>query len=495
MADKTQINLERIRACDAEWEESKHPRSENGQFTSGGGVKVSKATPDMKKGWHKYGNRQGFGKPAEEAAHNEKKARIRAKSDDLTTRVAGEWNAKTAKERRRVLSAAKQTLAKARPKIAAMRELAQEAGGGATVSKIQSGGKAKASSIKAGEIAKNQERYDNAHKSMAANYLSDLTNAIKGGDYETAREKLERHEKDKKRYDQLTAQNNKFKAAKKTLEKARPGIAKMREQAKAAGDFPRRNVEAALKAHIKEIKSNFAGYPDAAKKLENEARETFKQLEKSGKLDDVAKMLDRQAQLKAEGDKTRNMTERANWFDNLSKEDKALASVSFVGVAKMALNPTSAKPQAPVSKKADANKAAKEQIFKQAAAASKKTAEAKAAKEAAAAKKTLSDIDSRIAEAKRKGDIKSVSFLEAAKASAQKKAASAPAKTTKRFDKDMEKANKSYEDFREVMQKRKSEIDVLNERLRTTKNSFVAQATKQELDRLVSEYNQLDEMY
>lgn len=42
MADKTQINLERIRACDAEWEESKHPRSENGQFTSGSGAHVSK---------------------------------------------------------------------------------------------------------------------------------------------------------------------------------------------------------------------------------------------------------------------------------------------------------------------------------------------------------------------------------------------------------------------------------------------------------------------
>ncbi len=76
MADKTQINLERIRACDAEWDESDHPREDNGRFTSGSGAHVSK---------------------------------------------------------------------------------------------IQSGGKAKASSIKAGEIAKNQERYDNAHKSMAAN--------------------------------------------------------------------------------------------------------------------------------------------------------------------------------------------------------------------------------------------------------------------------------------------------------------------------------------
>lgn len=34
--DKTKINLERLRAYD-EWEESKHPRAKNGQFTSGSG--------------------------------------------------------------------------------------------------------------------------------------------------------------------------------------------------------------------------------------------------------------------------------------------------------------------------------------------------------------------------------------------------------------------------------------------------------------------------
>lgn len=33
--DKTKLNLERLRAYDAEWEEDKHPRAENGQFTSG----------------------------------------------------------------------------------------------------------------------------------------------------------------------------------------------------------------------------------------------------------------------------------------------------------------------------------------------------------------------------------------------------------------------------------------------------------------------------
>lgn len=35
--DKSKLNLERMRAYDAEWEEDKHPRAENGQFTSGSG--------------------------------------------------------------------------------------------------------------------------------------------------------------------------------------------------------------------------------------------------------------------------------------------------------------------------------------------------------------------------------------------------------------------------------------------------------------------------
>lgn len=35
--DKTKVNLERLRACD-EWEENKHPRAENGRFTSGSGA-------------------------------------------------------------------------------------------------------------------------------------------------------------------------------------------------------------------------------------------------------------------------------------------------------------------------------------------------------------------------------------------------------------------------------------------------------------------------
>lgn len=336
MADKTQINLERIRACDAEWEESKHPRSENGQFASGSGAHVSK---------------------------------------------------------------------------------------------IQSGGKAKASSIKAGEIAKNQERYDNAHKSMAANYLSDLTNAVKGGDYETAREKLERHEKDKKRYDQLTAQNSKFKAAKATLEKARPKIAAMRELAKAASnntvvgeegkkylknkagwgngptvphvashmlkeikagktleeavsatkefytdsaglspdvakalqdlqtgvklkeakapaskpaksDSAKQSVKSALNKHIKQIKSNFALNPDQAQNLTKDAQDMFKKAENAGALEKAAEFLKRKEKLEAEMQTHDYSGDRYEWYNDLSKEDKSLVSASITGVLKMAIDRT-----------------------------------------------------------------------------------------------------------------------------------------------------------
>ena len=35
--DKTKLNLKRLRAYDAEWEEDKHPRAEIGQFTTGRG--------------------------------------------------------------------------------------------------------------------------------------------------------------------------------------------------------------------------------------------------------------------------------------------------------------------------------------------------------------------------------------------------------------------------------------------------------------------------
>lgn len=43
--DKTQINVERMRTCDAQWEEQKHPRAKSGQFTSGSGSAGGSAKP------------------------------------------------------------------------------------------------------------------------------------------------------------------------------------------------------------------------------------------------------------------------------------------------------------------------------------------------------------------------------------------------------------------------------------------------------------------
>lgn len=119
MADMSQVNLERIRATDAMWEESKHPRSENGQFTSGsgsvlatgGGGKFSKPTQSMTGG--------KFKKPNQEAAKAIAQGYQSGEKPQATV-------AKAAKELKKE-AAAKQTLTKAKGKINAMRSLAEAA--------------------------------------------------------------------------------------------------------------------------------------------------------------------------------------------------------------------------------------------------------------------------------------------------------------------------------------------------------------------------------
>ena len=52
MPDKSAENLRRIRAWDAEWDESKHNRADNGQFTSGGGGSKKRPLLRAKKAAH-----------------------------------------------------------------------------------------------------------------------------------------------------------------------------------------------------------------------------------------------------------------------------------------------------------------------------------------------------------------------------------------------------------------------------------------------------------
>lgn len=61
------------------------------------------------------------------------------------------------------------------------------------------------------------------------------------------------------------------------------------------------------------------------------------------------------------------------------------------------------------------------------------------------------------------------------------------------FHKDLAKASESDAGYKEVLARREKEIAVLRERLRTTKNSFVAQATKQQLDKAIDDYEDIVE--
>ena len=119
MADMSQVNLERLRATDADWNESDHPRANNGRFTSGsgsvsamgGGGKFSKPTQSMTAGKFKKPNEEASKVIAEGAKNKEKPQAIISKA-----------NRELAKG-----EAARKTLNRSKGKINAMRSLAEAA--------------------------------------------------------------------------------------------------------------------------------------------------------------------------------------------------------------------------------------------------------------------------------------------------------------------------------------------------------------------------------
>ena len=273
MPDRTQENLARIRACDADWNENDHPRADNGQFTSGSG------------------------------------------------------------------------------------------GGGAKVSKLQSGGKA--SNHPEGE----------AHNMMVGAMES------AGGDFYTAKNKL---------------LNNP-----RISQEVKNAVKKMKAP---AGAKPQ-SMDGLVQHYIDKGDNERASI---AIQLRMEMMDGH---DLRGAVHNLLSKYDE--------------AEDKGWMDRESYDknvDMLLNEVS--GDAYSALNPAKPAP-APAAKpaKADANKAAKEKIFKEAAAASKKTAAAKAKKESEQAARTLKKADSEIAKAKAAGDIKSQMFWEAAKNRASKIAA------------------------------------------------------------------------
>jgi hypothetical protein len=85
--DKTQINLERIRACDAGWEENKHPRADNGQFTSGSGGGVQ-ALKNVTKAVSSPGKGPGGGDAQQSAARFREVAKGIGNADSIYKKYA-----------------------------------------------------------------------------------------------------------------------------------------------------------------------------------------------------------------------------------------------------------------------------------------------------------------------------------------------------------------------------------------------------------------------
>lgn len=185
MADRTQENLARIRACDADWNENDHPRADNGQFTSGsggGGAKVSKATPGMTGGKFK----------TEAGAESDAYERYYAKED----RIHREKN-KIDNEK----EAAHQKYRKARNRLYGMANKAYHNGQNAK-----------------------SEKYDDLAEKVEAKREEILSS------YDPKIEGLAKRRQNAKAARNRELQNvaKTFKAAKATLEKARPGIRQMR---------------------------------------------------------------------------------------------------------------------------------------------------------------------------------------------------------------------------------------------------------------------------
>ena len=86
--DKTQINLERIRASDAGWEENKHPRSENGQFTSGGGGGGVQALKNVTRAVSSPAEGSGGGNAQQSAAKFREVAKGIGNADSIYKRYA-----------------------------------------------------------------------------------------------------------------------------------------------------------------------------------------------------------------------------------------------------------------------------------------------------------------------------------------------------------------------------------------------------------------------
>jgi len=369
MADKTQINLERIRACDAEWDESKHKRADNGQFTSGSGVKVSKATPAMKGG--------KFNNPKE----NIKKIGANAlkeinKAGSTKQQFEASWKANEAIKKendKRIASAA--ALEKARPGIRQMR--ADKLG----YKKLT------------GEKASNHPEGE-AHNMMVGAMES------AGGDFYTAKNKLLNNPRISQEVKNAV---KKMKAPAGAKPQSMDGLVQHYID---KGDNERASIAIQLRMEMMDGHDLRGAVHNLLSKYDEAEDKGWMDRESYDK--NVDMLLN---EVSGDAYSVLNPAKPAN----TSKKNALVSKINSDPKLKAEVMSLKGKP------KADANKAAKTKIFEEAAAASKKTAAAKAKKESEQAARTLKKADSEIAKAKAAGDIKRQMFWEAAKNRASKK--------------------------------------------------------------------------
>lgn len=483
MPDKSAENLARIRACDADWNENDHPRADNGQFTSGsggGGAKVSKLQSGGKAKVQQLKNvsgalagvNAGIEKAKKTAASQFKSNMARGEKlkADVDKDIQNLWD-NHQKDWRYGHAYGR---LKNKPGMEGLAERVKEKGKGL--------------------MKEYSDKYDKLmQKKQAINeeYGPDgRRDDLRRKNYEKTMNQL---------YPQkqaLEAEQKKFQGAKKTLEKARPGIRQMKAEKlgynkltgekasnhpegeahnmmvgameSAGGDFyaaknrllNNPGTSEKVRAALKKMKAPAGSKPASMDGLvqkyiddgDNERAATAIELRSEMKMGNDIHQAVHNLLSKYDEAVDNGWIDRDSYDKNV---DMLLNDVS--GAAWDVLNPP--KPKAPASKK----------------------------------NALVSKINS---DPKLKAEVMSLKGKPKAAAPAAKPAKSESSDKPKTFfDKEKEKAEKSFDDFREIMQRRRGEINVLNERLRTTKNSFIAKATKQELDRKLREYDELDQMY
>jgi len=219
MADKTQENLARIRACDADWNENDHPRADNGQFTSGsgGGAKVSKLQSGGKAKVQQLKNVSGA------------LAGVNAELDKIDKRYAAKLKSSLARESKIRADIEKREAALEEKHKNDWRyghaygRLQNKPGLESLAERVKQKGKALERS------KREEENKLDAEKRAASEEYGLFGRRREAAAIKHDNEKLKPWVKKRA----LEAEQKKFQGAKKTLEKAKPGIAKMREAAQA----------------------------------------------------------------------------------------------------------------------------------------------------------------------------------------------------------------------------------------------------------------------